>query len=59
MPFQIAVAKTSIRFADPSRPTIWAPSSRPVRCSASTLTVIISAPGQYPAVVVDSTVAVT
>src|SRR4029453_13782479 len=43
--FQRAVANTSMRLAEPSRPTIWAPSSRPERRSASTLIVIGSASG--------------
>src|SRR4029453_13527116 len=46
--FQRAVANTSMRLAEPSRPTIWAPSSRPERRSASTLIVIGSAPGEEP-----------
>ena len=35
-----------MRFADPSRPTICAPSSRPVRRSASIFTVIGWASGK-------------
>src|SRR5437764_986878 len=45
--------------APSDRPPIWAPSSRPVRRSAIILTVISTAPGKYPARLVDFTVAVT
>ena len=44
--FQIAVASTSIRLAAPSRPTICAPSSLPLRFSASSFTRIGWAPGK-------------
>src|SRR4029450_12471256 len=49
MPFQSAVANTSMRLAAPSLPTIWAPSSRPERRSASTLVRMGAAPGKEAA----------
>jgi hypothetical protein len=46
MRFHSAVAAVSIRFADPSPPTICTPSRRPVRRSAIILTVICRVPGK-------------
>jgi hypothetical protein len=57
--FQSAVAAVSIRLAEPSLPTIWAPSSRPVWRSAVILTVRRWVPGKYAARVPERIVTVT
>jgi len=46
MSFHKAIASASMRFAEPERPTSWAPSNRPDGSSAISLIVIGCVPGK-------------